>query len=232
MVDENGNEMPTATDNSDPASQQQPQNNGTSGTQQRINELVAQRYQRDEMIAQQQATIAQLVATQTAKAEQVQVPDEVAQHMSQLEQYNPEVAKAMRAIQANMETKFQQQLRQTQNTMEVQGGTRELEQLGAQYRATPATVKRAQDLFAGWKQQGHAFPAADALRFAMGEAAMSPGQTRGNDGRFAPTEAVLRGGSLPPMQQQPPGRPANFENLSPDQQMQWLEASGIDNTTF
>lgn len=230
------NEQPSAQ-----ATQAQDLDPQNGGLQARINELVAKQRQaeealkeRDRQLIEQTAQMAQMAlqSRQVAPAPEVRV-DPLEQYKDQLDPV------AMQAINAAIEA--------TQKRMEAQFApmfAQQAAQLAAMTVQTEAAalpnvpkevVQRAQQLAAGWRQQGLSFPPSDALNFALGEyqrgqllkaapvmgynpALVSPGVTPG----FNPAPAAPRAAALP----------ANFEQLNRAQQNAYLEQSGALDESF
>lgn len=236
MSDESGNDGATAQAPEAPAVQQQTQEaSQQSGIQKRIDELTAKYHEAEGRANAMAQALAAQAAAGAAQAQAPQPPvDEVAQQLQQLEQYSPEVAKAVRAIADSIAAKSQKQLQQVQFQLESQTVSKEVVREAAAMGIKDAKVAaRAEELAVSWRANGLRLSPSDALTFALGEAARTPAQARASDGRYAPPDAVITAASptRTPVQKGGPA-PANFESLPADQQLAWFDANGIGDKPF
>lgn len=138
--------------------------------------------------------------------------------------FDPEAQKAMRAVADSIKAEFNGKLAATQAQVQAAQLQAELTNL------PPAIQQRAKIIFEGMSKNGTPLNAADARRFAVGEAveAGTWNPTTATVPRNAP--AVVPGGSrgVPANKT----RAANFDSLSRSQQNAILEAEGIGEQEF
>ena len=192
-----------------------------NGIQKRIDELTARSYEKDATINQLQQSVTELV-TRLAQ----QVPQQQAAPPTNpfegVDYSDPQsVQAAFTAAMGQMEQKFSQQL----GHVAGRAAQMEVANVAASFGVqNPAIVQRAQQLVAAWKQRGYEFVPEDAVKFALGEAQAAGGQRQ----QYAPPNPVMSGQNPgPPV---PVNRtqalPANFDDLSVDDQLRILEARG------
>lgn len=207
-----------------------------SGTQKRIDELTARFYRAQEEAAKKDEYIQQLVQ-QVADMANRPAP----QMQNQPDPYeapadlDPSAARYMQQMMRQFENKLNQAVSQLGATVHrneaAQAASRFSEKLGLKDNGWVA--ERAASLAAGWKQAGLPFRPEDAARFAMGEFVerQAANPTRDDLGRFMPRAAPQAGQPAPAATTAParPSRPANFDRLSPEQQLLILEREGVGN---
>lgn len=233
MNDENGADTTIAQVVEAPVEQSQvSEGSSQNGIQKRIDELTARFH---EEAARRQAAEAALAQSYAQQAQRPVTPavDEVDTEMQVLEQYSPEVARSVKKALAAVEARLSKQVGATQAVLNAQAATRQVEQL-AQSKGIkdPRVTARAQALLQDWQAKGLQFNAADAMTFAAGEFSMGSPQPRQVDGRFAPVDSVVTAQGAPPVPRAKHSKPQNFDHLSPAEQIQWFEASGLGDKEF
>lgn len=187
------------------------------GIQQRINELTAQLHKKDETIDKLTGLVQQQLAAQVAPARQEQV-DEYANLIPQ------DASDDQKAMFKNMFGTFAKlvdaKLQTVQRQVAVTTVAGEVQQLAQQYNINEEVAQKAQQYLAMWRQDGREFNAHDAVRFAIGDVAL----TRRPDPRGVQQPMVFRASNPIPQTQQQATQPlpSNFEDLSIDQQWELL----------
>lgn len=231
MSDETtGTEVATAQATDVPVEVAPQQNDVAQGIQKRFDELTAKLYEERGKSQALEAALAQRV-TAEAMRPTVQAPqvDEAEAAFSQVEQYNPELAAAVKRAFAAQKAATDASVRQIQVHLEQQAALQGVEQFAATAGVKdPKIVARSKELMVAMKQRGIPLNNEDAVKFAMGEAALAPKPARGNDGRYAPADALMtQAGSPAPVSTRSKSLPQNFNNLDAAQQFQLLDANGV-----
>lgn len=224
-----------------PSAQAGDQTQEQSGIQKRINELVAQSRQAEERAAQIQAESQRQIAEMAAKmAEQSlllqrQASPSPAAQVDPLdalsETVDPNALKAIKAAFAMRDQQHQAQLAQFQRNSAIETAQYAI-QAGLQgVQGIPAEVaKEAQNLYVGWKANGLPYTPDDAINFALGAfnrkqlARAAP--VAGYNPAQQPSLPVTPGGYVAPPQPRS-ALPANFDQLSPTQQLDLLDKLGV-----
>jgi len=205
-----------------------------AGVQARIDELThgMREAQRDavatrELLAAQQSEVQRLQNLLAAPKEQDPGVD-----YSQLGDAGDIVKKAIndavKRTEATMSAQFQAQFRQLQS-VQVQS---QVATIATQYGLPADVVAHAQSVMAGATQRGIPMVPEDAVKWALGEALMTGKVTQQQvqQRKPGPNGNVLIGAApVPhaPAAQRSVAMPANFENLHPDQQHEWLARNGM-----
>lgn len=226
-----GSQVATAQATETDSPPQQTEGNQGEGIQKRINELTAKLYEQQARADAYAAQLAQQAALQVQQP-QVATPqvDEVEAALSGLDQINPEVGQTMKAVLKSIQAKTEAQVKALQAQFQAQADVGKVTSVATQFGVQdPAIVRRAQELIASWRSNGLQFGADDALRFAAGELALQPKQQpRQTDGRYAPVDAVMTSPGAPPAPRSAKrSLPNNFSSLSPEKQIELLDANGV-----
>jgi hypothetical protein len=206
------------------------QSEGSEGIQKRIDELTRRFYEADakaQLLQQQLAEReAQFATRQVSPQPQV---DEIDAALAGIEQVSPEVSQAVKQALKSFQSKTEATVAQLRAKFEAQADVAQVGTVASQFGIQdPAITRRAQELIASWRVAGLPIKADDALRFALGEAALQPKQPRQTDGRYAPIDPVMTSsGAPPPPRTGPKPLPSNFNSLSPEEQIKLLEARGV-----
>lgn len=207
------------------------------GIQARINELVAKQRQaeealkeRDRQLMEQTAQMAQMALQANQRVAPVSAPvDPLAQFKDQMDPV------ALQAIQAAVAATQQQMRAQYEPMFANQSAQLAAMTAQAEAAAIPGLPKevsqRAAQLAAEWRRAGINYPTSDAINFALGEyqrgQLLKAAPVAGYDpARAAPFNVTPGYTPAPPAPRQN-ALPANFDQLSRDQQNAALEASGV-----
>lgn len=136
------------------------------------------------------------------------------------------VESAVKRTSETLTAQFNQQFRQLQSVQVQQSVASIAKQYGL-----PADVEaHAQSVMVGATQKGIPMIPEDAVKWAMGQALMEGKIQPASIRKPGPNGNVLTGPSPMPVHaaaQRQVAMPANFENLPPDQQDQWLAKAGV-----
>ncbi len=183
--------------------------------QQRAQNAILQQQIQQQMVNQQQILLQQQQNTQQSTTQ-----------ADPFAAFEPETAKAMRAVADNLQANFAKQ------TAQLQAQLASAQVAAVTTNLPPAIAGRAKAIFEAMSAKGIPLTAEDSRRFAIGEAieagTYSPGQPSQQTQTRQPP-AVLPGGSRQPVTK---ARPANFDNLSWQEQKQIMIANGIENEEF
>jgi hypothetical protein len=222
---------PTAqgTDAPDDANQQSNgQDDFKAGIQKRIDELTAKSHEAQrqneqlmQMLQQKDAQITELAATLMTRGAPAQEDDA---------SLDPTIARALEKTVGKFLTPLQQQMAQYGQMMQKI----EFQQMTSQYE--PQVVQQAEKLMQQWKREGRSgWAMPDALIMASYQLGIPPkaqaSQTRAPNGQF--TSTVLDSHAAAPQRTtQARKRPANFDSLPPEKQLEILEAEGVGDLTL
>lgn len=202
------------------------------GMQKRIDALTASKHQQAAQIEMLQQQLTQQMAALTermgAMAAQPQQEDP-------FQELDPTLAKALKYQAAHFEKKISEQ----QRMLETALASTQVAQIAQQVNLPPEIAERARAVLEGSRAKGLPLNAQDAADWAMGEAIrtgkwkpQAPTQQppRAANGQYAPVNSVI---SSAPASGDGTSRmkplPANFDSLSPDDQIRVLQARGADN---
>lgn len=232
----NGSDSGQSAQQSAQQVQQGTQQQQESGIQKRFDELTAKLYERDAQIQQLTAALTDVTTRALERQSAPQQPQAPADPFDGVDYSDAgQVTGAFKRALALQQQRFESMLQRQSAQIQAASVPAEVMAIASQFQVTdPAVIQRANQLLAGWRQQGITFPAMDAMTFAIGEAQSGRLPTykpRQTNGQFAPYNPVVtqQGGS--PVMSQPQDAytplPRNFDALSPDEQIRILEARGI-----
>lgn len=211
--------------NGPPLQEEQQEESQPSGVEKRIAELTAKIHERDREYKDLQKQFVEVVGRQIQQPQkQEPVEDEFAD-------VDPVVKKMIAQVAAGVRAEIRRETAQQTARLVVDDVAALLNDAGID---DPATHKIAKELTIAWKKQGLEFNPADVARFAIGEAAITGGgiprqpqmqQQQAAPARRAPT--TIGGGSRPAATQRQVSRPANLEDLSPEEQIAYYQKAGV-----
>ena len=221
------NEQTPAQSEETPQVQAQPEPaaNVNEGFQRRIDQLTAKLHEKDEALVEFQRKLLEQV-TRPQAAAPVPEADPLAEYGEQLD---PIVAKAVKATTQALKQQFEQQMAAQQAAWSAEMNSLQVHNVAAQTGLdVPADVKAKAAQIA---KQYRTAPDV-ALKLAYGEFAMEAAKkVKSVAGYTPPATPVMTGASPAPTPAPKAGnRPANFEALSPAQQVAWFESAGLDDT--
>lgn len=226
--------MPTENENPPAQGQQTPAENGDTsnagenqqakqfeGFEKRINELTARFRGAEEVIAQKDAQLSEMVRTMSEMAMRQQQPVQAEPPV----EIDPEERRKLEAIL----TPYQRRMEQMMANLEQQVAVREVQTVASQY-GDDRLQNRAVQLMESWRKQGFSgWQPRDAVRYAAGELyeaeKLKAAQGQGEQQRFNQlSNNVITGQSAPPAPIASNGAlPANFDSLPNDKQLEILE---------
>lgn len=211
-----------------PQQQAAPAQDPNEGFQKRIDQLTAKIHERDQMLMDLQSKVLEATLRNQGPQPQAQPePDPLAQFNGQLDET---VARAVKAATEAVASKFQAQLAQQQQSFTVELNAMQVDQVaGMQGIDIPEKVRQQAKATV---KQFRTSPEV-ALKLALGEYYMEKAkQVSGVAGYVPPSAPVLTQGAPVPAPVKQSARPANFDQLSPAQQVAWYESNGFDDAPF
>ena len=220
------------------------QQDAGEGIQQRINELTAKFRQAEEAARQKDSQLMEMSAKYADLAVQMQRQQMQATAPAQpayadpLEKYkdalDPTAAEAIRAAVEATQRKMEAQF---QTVLQRQAAEQAVYAVRAEVAAIPnlprEVAQRAEQLLTSWRASGVNYPPQDAINFAMGEYATGQLKKAAPVMGYNPATqqpAVTPGINPAPAPQR--ALPPNFEQLSPRQQLDYMEKMGIGDMPF
>lgn len=233
MEDQNAQvtETPTVTSEATPTPEAQQPPAVSPGVQARIDELTAkwreaerQSIEANARIAAMQDQIAAYVTRVPQRQEEAPPPEP---------NLDPESRKVLDYYLTPLQRQYkamQEQMQRLQLQTAVQGELSQVEQLATQSKAPPEVIQGAKDWLLKWRNAGippQLTTPADALRFAAGEYAQKAWGAPVQPGARQPPPVPAGGShtSAPPRAQGPLPKD-QFEKMSIDDQLAFLEKSG------
>jgi hypothetical protein len=207
----------------------QPQVN--EGIQKRIDQLTARIHEKDSQVQELTNKLLELATRQqTPAAQPLPAAPEVDPLAEYGEQLDPVVAKAVKAAVGSISKKFETTLAQQQEFFAREMNAMQVQAVAGQYGdVVPQEVRAKAASIA--KQYGTAPDI--ALKVAFGEHALEQAKkVRNVAGYVPPSTPIMTGAAPAPQTRQGPQRPANFDSLSPSQQIQWFETHGFDDPSL
>lgn len=218
---------PQALDSQTPAAAPPAQDH--SGTQRRIDELVAQRAAAERTAQEALQALSRHVQEQAARAQAVPAQPEVDLTKAFESTVDPNVIAMTKQLLAAQAAQLKAQQQAELQRIEAQYGAQSVAQQAASLKGIPQEVgQRAAQLFHEAKMRGSQATQEEALRFAIGDWFIKQqgqvSQVHGHTGRdFSPASQVVTAPNPLPLPARSRAAPANFESLSLDEQLAHME---------